>query len=110
MGGIWCQGSWSIHHFQWVDFLGLPSYITLAFPVSSMACVLAWGVSVSQAVTSSRLCRVLSWGKSLLQTSGFSVSVYAQWVVAGCPQRSISACESRVSYLSNVCLVTLCVA
>lgn len=28
-----------------MDFLGLPFYITLAFPVSSMACVLAWGVS-----------------------------------------------------------------
>ena len=45
MGGTLRQGSWMIHHFQWVDFLGLPFYITLAFLVSSKVCVLACGAS-----------------------------------------------------------------
>ena len=45
MGGTLRQGSWMIHHFQWVDFLGLPFYITLAFLVSSKVCVLACRVS-----------------------------------------------------------------
>lgn len=45
MGGTLCQGSWVIHHFQWVDFLSLPLYIILAFSVFSKVYVLAWGVS-----------------------------------------------------------------